>query len=165
MHLYRSAVGLQSCCLGELSHRLTWMRAYDWRFRNLLRDLLSGSHIFSQSVLLCCTLCISFQQRGRPIFSFHGHCRRTYTHDSLQGVHCFLYELLSLGLEWWYLFFPMVCIRGFLSSVRLLGNLVFLSFTRLTLASSVEISDARILVSSAVCKRSKALSKVRFLFE
>ena len=163
MHLYRSAVGLQPRCLGELSHRLTWMRAYDWRFRNLLRDwLMSCSHIFSRSVLLCRILCISSRQRGRLIF-FISWAVPQNLHSRLltRGALLLLRAPFSLSLNGGICFFPVVCIWDLLSSVRLLGDLVFLSLTRSTLASPVEISDARISVSSAVCKMSKALSKVR----
>ena len=63
----------------------------------------------------------------------------------LAGVVPFLQRApFTLGLNGGICFFPMVCIWDFLSSVRLLGDLVFLSSTRLTLATSVEISDARI---------------------
>ena len=80
----------------------------------------------------------------------------------LTGVALILQRApFALGLNGGICCFTMVCIGDLLFSVRLLGDLVFLGFTRLTLASSVEISDARISASSAVRKMSKALSKVR----
>ena len=58
-------------------------------------------------------------------------------------------------------FLPEVCLYEVVSSVWVLGVLVFLSFTLSTLDSSVVMSDARISVYSCVRRMSKALSKAR----